>query len=72
MAYPEKGSKQDAINSFKRRLGGKLIQGYMWKYALRPVKSIAYTLAVRFLRGGDIVDRERHKLENLRDIGSKI
>jgi lipid II:glycine glycyltransferase (peptidoglycan interpeptide bridge formation enzyme) len=64
---PEKGSKQEAINSFKRRLGGKLIQGYMWKYALRPVKSIAYTLAIRFLKGGDIVDHERHKLKNYDD-----
>ena len=60
---PEKGSKQEAINSFKRRLGGKLRQGYMWKYSLRAIKSIAYTLAVRYLRGGDIVDRERHKLK---------
>jgi hypothetical protein len=61
---PEKGSKEEAINSFKRRLGGKLRLGYMWKYPLRPVKSLAYSLAVRFLRGGDIVDRERHKMKN--------
>jgi hypothetical protein len=62
---PEKGSKEEAINSFKRRLGGKLRQGYMWKYSLRPVKSLAYSLAVRFLRGGDIVDLEHHKMKNL-------
>lgn len=61
---PEKGSKEWAINSLKKHLGAKLIQGYMWKYPLRPVKSIAYTFAVRFLRGGDIVDRERYKLKN--------
>ena len=60
---PKKGSKEDAINSFKRRLGGELRQGYMWKYPLRPLKSVPYTLAVRFLRGGDIVDLERHKLK---------
>lgn len=59
---PEKGSKEEAINSFKRRLGGKLVQGYLWKYPLRPVTSYAYTIGIRFLRGGDIVDRERHKL----------
>lgn len=59
---PEKGSKQKAINLFKKRLGGRLIQGYMWKISLRPVKSLAYSIAVRLLRGGDIVDRERHKL----------
>jgi hypothetical protein len=61
---PEKGSKEEAINSFKRRLGAELRQGYMWKYCLRPVKSLAYTLAVRYLRGGDIVDLERHKMKN--------
>ncbi|MHC1725270.1 MAG: lipid II:glycine glycyltransferase FemX [Syntrophobacteraceae bacterium] len=60
---PEKGSKQDGINSLKRRFGAELKQGYMWKYPLRPLSSMAYNLAVRFLRGGDIVDNERHKLE---------
>ncbi len=65
---PEKGSKEWAINSLKKHLGAKLIQGYMWKYPLRPVKSIAYTLAVRLLRGGDIVDHERHKLKSPHEI----
>lgn len=60
---PAKGSKEWAINSLKKHMGAKLIQGYMWKYPLRSVNSIAYTLAVRLLRGGDIVDRERHKLK---------
>jgi hypothetical protein len=64
---PEKGSKEWAINSLKKHMGAKLIQGYMWKYALRPVKSVAYTLAVRFLRGGDIVDHERHKLKGFHE-----
>lgn len=59
---PQMGSKQEAINSFKQRLGGKLKRGYMWKYSLRPVRSLAYTLGVRLLRGGDIVDRESFKL----------
>ncbi len=63
---PEKGSKQEAINSVKRRLGGKLRQGYMWKYSLRPLKSLLYSFGVRLLRGGDIVDKERHKLKNYR------
>jgi hypothetical protein len=62
---PEKGSKQEAINSLKKHLGAKLIQGYMWKYTLRPLKSIAYTLGVRLLRGGDIVDAERHKMKSV-------
>jgi hypothetical protein len=59
---PEKGSKQEAINSFKKRLGGKLKRGYIWKYPLRPFKAFAYSIGVRLLRGGDIVDHERHKL----------
>jgi hypothetical protein len=62
---PEKGSKQEAINSLKKHFGAKLIQGYMWKYTLRPLKSIAYTLGVRLLRGGDIVDAERHKMKSV-------
>lgn len=59
---PENGSKQERINSAKRRFGAELKQGYIWKCSLRPLRSIAYTLAVRLLRGGDIVDHERHKL----------
>jgi hypothetical protein len=60
---PKKGSKQEGINLLKMRFGAKLIEGYMWKYPLRSLKSIAYALAVRYLRGGDIVDQERHKLK---------
>jgi len=59
---PEKGSKQEAINSFKQRFGAKLIQGYMWKYSLQPLKYRLYCLAARLRSGGDIVDAERHKL----------
>lgn len=67
---PEKGSKQEAINLFKQRFGAKLIQGYSWKYPLRPLKSLAYSFAVRFLKGGDIVDCERHKLQPVEvDVG---
>lgn len=59
---PKKGSKQEGLMMFKQRFGGQLVQGYMWKYAIRPIKSTVYSLAVRFLRGGDIVDHEKHKL----------
>jgi len=64
---PEKGSKQEALNLFKKRFGTTLVRGYMWKYALRPFKSLVYSYAVRLLRGGDIVDRERHKLRDFAD-----
>jgi hypothetical protein len=60
---PEKGSKQESINAIKRRFGSELIQGYMWKYSFGSIGSLAYSLAARILKGGDIVDAERHKLE---------
>ncbi|HSA00597.1 MAG TPA: peptidoglycan bridge formation glycyltransferase FemA/FemB family protein [Candidatus Paceibacterota bacterium] len=60
---PEKGSKQESINLMKKRFGATLIDGYMWKYPLRPLRSRVYTIGVRLLRGGDLVDQERHKLK---------
>ena len=60
---PEKGSKQEGLMKFKERFGVKLFQGYMWKYSLSPIKFCVYSLAVHFLRGGDLVDNERHKLK---------
>ena len=62
---PEVGSKQEGLMLFKQRFGGRLIQGYMWKYPLHSLKFAVYSLAVRFLRGGDIVDHERYKLNNI-------
>jgi hypothetical protein len=59
---PERGSKQEGLKEFKERFGPRLVQGYMWKYPLRPVRAKVYSLGVRFLRGGDIVDAERYKL----------
>lgn len=59
---PEKGSKQEALNSFKKRFGARLIQGYMWKYSLNPFKYLLYSAAAHVRSGGDIVDAERHKL----------
>jgi hypothetical protein len=61
---PEKGSKQEGLSQYKERFGGKLCMGYMWKYNLSPVKSLAYSLAVKLLKGGDIVDCEKHKLSS--------
>lgn len=60
---PDKGSKQEGLMAFKERFGGQLVEGYMWKYSLHPLKYAVYSLAVRILRGGDIVDQERHKLD---------
>jgi lipid II:glycine glycyltransferase (peptidoglycan interpeptide bridge formation enzyme) len=55
---PKRGSKQAGLMMFKERFGPRLFQGYMWKYSLNPLKAAVYSLAVRFLRGGDIVDQE--------------
>lgn len=59
---PQKGSKQEALDLFKRHFGGTLRQGYIWKYPLRPIKSLSYSLGIRLLRKGDIVDNEHFKL----------
>ena len=61
---PEAGSKQEALSLFKKRFGAKLVQGYMWKYSLHPLKYHLYCLAARLRSGGDIVDAERHKLKS--------
>lgn len=59
---PTQGSKQEGINLLKKHFGATLKRGYMWKYALRPLRSRVYTFGVKLLRGGDIVDAEHHKL----------
>lgn len=59
---PASGSKQDGINRMKKSLGATVVQGYLWKYSLRPSRAWLYSKAVRLLRGGDIVDQEAHKL----------
>lgn len=62
---PDKGSKQEGLKVFKERFGGELHQGYMWKYPISRPKFSIYNLAVRFLRGGDIVDYESRKLVSI-------
>jgi len=59
---PEKGSKQEGIMLFKKHFGAEWVQGYIWKYPFSRWKYLAYRLATRLRRGGDIVDCERHKL----------
>jgi hypothetical protein len=62
---PKEGTRQEGLYAYKQRFGGKLVQGYMWKYPIRPLKYFVYAKAVRFQRGGDIVDQEHHKLETI-------
>lgn len=59
---PGKGTKQEGIATFKRGFGGTLFEGYLWKYALRPLRSAVYALGVRLLMGGDFVDHESRRL----------
>jgi hypothetical protein len=61
---PEPGTKQAGLTMFKERFGGMLTEGYLWKYRLHRLPYLAYSLGVRMLRGGDIVDQEKHKLAN--------
>lgn len=60
---PTQGSKQHGINLVKAQLGATLHEGFIWKSPIRPLRSLAYSMAVRILRGGDIVDTERWKLK---------
>ncbi|MEW6187418.1 MAG: peptidoglycan bridge formation glycyltransferase FemA/FemB family protein [Thermodesulfobacteriota bacterium] len=62
---PEKGSKQEGLKNFKERFGGRMVKGYMWKMPLTPWKYKVYSQAVHRLRGGDIVDQERRRLDTL-------
>lgn len=62
---PEKGSKQESLLQYKKSFGGNLIEGYMWKVGFNPIKYSIYSLGVKLLRGGDIIDHERHKLHKL-------
>lgn len=63
---PQNGSKQEAINLMKKRFGATLSEGYMWKYSLRSWRAWVYSIGVRLLRGGDIVDQEGHRLKDYR------
>lgn len=60
---PEKGSKQDGLRLFKERFGGRLHEGFMWKFSFNRLKYWAYSAAVRWRNGGDIVDLESSKLK---------
>lgn len=62
---PEKGSKAAGLMMYKERFGPDLIQGFIWKCTIRPLKAAVYSLAVRLARGGDIVDAERRRLKGM-------
>ena len=59
---PPPGSKAEGLATFKQRFGSEFRVGYMWKCSLSPIRAALYTAAVRWMRGGDIVDAERHKM----------
>jgi hypothetical protein len=63
---PDKDSKAARLIMYKERFGGKLYGGFIWKYSLNPIWSKIYDIAVRLLRGGDIVDAEHHKLSGFK------
>ena len=62
---PEKGSKQEKLAAYKRELGGRLVEGYIWKFPIQPLKYAVYSKAIRLRQPGDIVDQERHKLQRV-------
>lgn len=60
---PAKGSKQEALSTFKKHFGCTLLQGYIWKYPLNRFKYKLYSLGAKLRSGGDIVDAEKHKMK---------
>lgn len=61
---PKPGSKQEGIQRFKSRFGGKFDKGFLWKYSFSPLKITIYTLYVKVLGllhhsyTKDIIDQE--------------
>jgi len=51
---PDKGSKQEGIMTYKKGFGGEFVKGCMWKYAFHQIKASVYSIAARFLAGGDM------------------
>ena len=66
---PDKHSKQAGLMMFKERFGPRLIQGYMWKKPINPIKAAVYSVGVRLMRGGDIVDSEKKVMRNVNQNG---
>jgi hypothetical protein len=62
---PKNGSKQEGISTYKKGFGGAMVQGFLWKYPLRRLQSAAYSIAVRLVMGGDIVDQENARAAEL-------
>lgn len=62
---PDKNSKQAGLTMFKKRFGSRLKQGYMWKCSINPLQYASYSFAARIVKGGDIVDAEKHKFEKV-------
>jgi Acetyltransferase (GNAT) domain len=60
---PAPGSKAAGLAAFKERFGAELHRGYLWKRNI-TMKSAIYSLGVRWLRHGDIVDAENSRLRN--------
>lgn len=57
---PQKGSKSEGIQNFKKRFGATLYTGYLWKYSYNKPKSLLYNTIYKILRDkdGDIIDKE--------------
>jgi len=69
---PAPGSKAAGLAAFKERFGAELDQGYIWKCHISTLKSALYSFGVRWLRGGDIVDAEHHKLGYRRTVAASF
>ncbi len=61
---PEKGSKLEGIQRFKKRFGATLYEGYLWKYPLKKWKYFLFSSLVKIKqKGGDIIDQEKNRID---------
>lgn len=66
------GTKLEGIQNFKKRFGGELARGYLWKIDINPISCKIFDNLLkinRLLKGGkkyeDIIDEERKKTSNM-------
>jgi len=57
---PEKSSRLEGIQRFKKRFGASMHRGYLWKYPLKPWKFKLFYLMLKLKqKKGDIIDQEK-------------
>ena len=60
---PQKNSKLEGIQKFKKRFGAELYKGYLWKYSYNKIKEKGFSIIYKLTRNknGDIIEQENKK-----------